>query len=66
MFAMGFVSLYVCRPYVWHGVCGFVCLSSLCLAWSLSVCLLVGLLFGMGFVYVSVSWTYVCKWLGFW
>ena len=38
MFGMGFVCLTVCTSYVWHGVCLFVCLYKLCLAWGLSVC----------------------------
>ena len=50
LLAIGFVCMGVCRPYVWHGVCVCVCLSSLCLAWGLSVCLLVGLMFADGWV----------------
>ena len=38
MFGMGFVCLSVWRSYVWHGVCLFVRLYKLCLAWGLSVC----------------------------
>ena len=34
---------------VWHGVCLFVRLNKLCLAWGLSVCALVQVMFGMGF-----------------
>ena len=59
MFGMGFVCLCVCRPYVWHGVCLFVCLLSLCLAWGLSVCVSVVLMFGMGFVGLCVCRPYV-------
>ena len=47
---MGFVCLSVCTSYVWHGVCLFVCLNKLCLAWGLSVCPSVQVMFGMGFV----------------
>ena len=36
-----------------------MCLLSLCLALDLSVCLLVILMFGMGFVCLSGCWTYV-------
>ena len=36
MFGMGFVCLSVCTSYVWHGVCMFVRLYKLCLAWGLS------------------------------
>ena len=63
MFGMGFVCLSVCTSYVWHGVCLFVrlnklCLAwglsvrlyNLCLAWGLSVCPSVQVMFGMGFV----------------
>ena len=59
MFGMGFVSLCVCRPYVWHGVCLFVCLSSLCLAWGLPLRVSVVLMFGMGFVCLCVCHPYV-------
>ena len=38
MFGMGVVCLSVCTSYVWHGVCLFVRLNKLCLAWGLSVC----------------------------
>ena len=38
MFGMGFVCLSVCTSYVWHGVCLFVRLYKLCLAWGLSIC----------------------------
>ena len=37
MFGTGFVCLSVCTSYVWHGVCLFVHLYNLCLAWGLSV-----------------------------
>ena len=37
MFGMGFVCLSICSGYVWHGVCLFVRLYKLCLAWGLSV-----------------------------
>ena len=45
-----FVCLSVCVTYVWHGVCLFVCLSKLCLAWGLCVCPSEQVMFGMGFV----------------
>ena len=32
------LSVYVMSSYVWHGVCLFVHLYKLCLAWGLSVC----------------------------
>ena len=78
MFGMGFVCLSVCTSYVWHGVCLFVrlyklclawglsvcCLQKLCLAWGLSVCPSVQVMFGMGFVCLSVctsyAWHEVC------
>ena len=63
MFGIGFVCLSVCRNYVWHGVCLFVRLFKLCLAWGLSVCLSVQVMFGMGFVCLSVSGTYVWHWV---
>ena len=47
---MGFVCLCVGTSYVWHGVCLFVHLNKLCLAWGLSVCAFVQVMFGMGFV----------------
>ena len=50
MFGMGFVCLSVSTSYVWHGVCLFVRLNKLCLAWGLSVCPSVQVMFGMGFV----------------
>ena len=50
MFGMGFVCLCVGTSYVWHGVCLFVRWYKLCLAWGLSVCALVQVMFGMGFV----------------
>ena len=40
--------------YVWHGVCLFVRLNKLCLAWGLSVCPSEQVMFGMGFVCLSV------------
>ena len=58
-------GLCVCRPYVWHGVCLFVYLSSLCLAWGLSLCVFVVLMFGMGFVCLSGCLTYVCRGSGY-
>ena len=68
MFGMGFVCLSVCTSYVWHGVCLFVRLKSyvwhgvclyvrlnkLYLAWGLSVCPSLQVMFGMGFVCLSV------------
>ena len=54
MFGMGFVCLSACTSYVWHGVCLFVCLYKLCLAWGLSVCPSAQVMFGMGFVCLSV------------
>ena len=59
MFGMGFVCLSVCTSYVWHGVCLFVRLYKLCLAWGLSVCPSVQVMFGMGFVCLSVCTSYV-------
>ena len=50
MFGMGFVCLSVCTSYVWHGVCLFVRLNKLCLAWGLFVCPSEQVMFGMGFV----------------
>ena len=47
---MGFVCLCVGTSYVWHGVCLFVRRYKLCLAWGLSVCASVQVMFGMGFV----------------
>ena len=46
------VCLSVCVTYVWHGVCLFVRLYKLCLAWGLSVCPCVQVMFGMGFVHL--------------
>ena len=57
MFSMGFVCLSVC--YVWHGICLFVHLYKLCLAWGLSVCPSVQVMFGMGFVCLSICTSYV-------
>ena len=54
-----FVCLSVCTSYVWHGVCLFVRLYKLCLAWGLSVCPSQQVMFGMGFVCLSVSTSYV-------
>ena len=45
-----FVCLSICTSYVWHGVCLFVRLNKLCLAWGLSVCPSEQVMFGMGFV----------------
>ena len=59
MFGMGFVCLSASTSYVWHGVCLFVRLNKLCLAWGLSVCPSVQVMFGMGFVCLSVSTSYV-------
>ena len=41
------------------GVCLFVRLNKLCLAWGLSVCPSQQVMFGMGFVCLSVSTSYV-------
>ena len=54
-----FVCLSVCTRYVWHGVCLFVRLYKLCLAWGLSVCPSVQVMFGMGFACLSVCISYV-------
>ena len=54
MFGMGFVCLSVGTSFVWHGVCLFVNLKKLCLAWGLSVCLSEQVMFGTGFVCLSV------------
>ena len=68
MFSMGFVCLSISTSYVWHGVCLFARLNKLCLAWvclfvrlnklslawGLSVCPSEQVLFGMGFVCLSV------------
>ena len=59
MFGIGFVCLSVCTSYVWHGVCLFVRLYKLCLAWGLSVCPSVQVMFGIGFVCLSVCTSYV-------
>ena len=59
MFGMGVVCLSVCTSYVWHGVCLFVHLNKLCLAWGLSVCPSEQVMFGMGFVCLSVCTSYV-------
>ena len=48
-----FVKLHP-ELYVWHGVCLFVHLNKLCLAWGLSVCPSQQVMFGMGFVCLSV------------
>ena len=45
-----FVCLSVCVTYVWHGVCLFVRLNKLCLAWGLSVCPSEQVMFGIEFV----------------
>ena len=47
-------GLSVSTSYVWHGVCLFVRLYKLCLAWGLSVCPSEQVMFGMGFVCLSV------------
>ena len=54
----------LCVAFVWHWVCLFVgrvscvclfvSLCNLCLAWGLSVCPSEQVMFGMGFVCVSV------------
>ena len=44
---------------VWHWVCLFVCLYKLYLAWGLSVCPSVQVMFGMGFVCLSICTSYV-------
>ena len=59
----------LCVDFDWHWVCLFVgwvtcvclfvSLCNLCLAWGLSVCLSVQVMFGMGFVCVSVCTSYV-------
>ena len=59
MFCMGFVCVSICTSYVWHGLCLFVRLNKLCLAWGLSVCPSEQVKFGMGFVCVSVCTSYV-------
>ena len=66
-FRMLFVAL--CVAFVWHWVCLFVgwvtcvCLFvrlyKLFLAWGLSVCPSVQVMFGMGFVCLSVCTSYV-------
>ena len=58
MLGMGFVCLSVSRSYAWHGVCLFVRLKKLCLAWGLSVCPSQEVMLGMGFVCLSVSRSY--------
>ena len=59
MLGMGFVCLSVSSSYAWHGVCLFVRLKKLCLAWGLSVCPSQEVMLGMGFVCLSVSTSYV-------
>ena len=44
---------------VCHWVCLFVRWYKLCLAWGLSVCALVQVMFGMGFVCLCVGTSYV-------
>ena len=51
-----FVSWVTCA---WHGVCLFVRWYKLCLAWGLSVCASVLVMFGMGFVCLCVGTSYV-------
>ena len=41
----------------------FITFSKLCLALGLSLCLLVRLMFGIGFVCLYVSWTSVWHWV---
>ena len=50
LFSTGFVWV----TSVCHGVCLFVCLNKLCLAWGLSVFPSEQVMFGMGFVCLSV------------
>ena len=52
---MGFVCLCVGTSYVCHGVCLVVRWYKLCLAWGLSGCALVQVMFGVGFVCVLVQ-----------
>ena len=55
----------LCVAFVWHWVCllgvylVFVSLFNLCLAWGLSVCPSEQVMFGMGFVCLSVWTSYV-------
>ena len=49
----------LCVAFGWHWVCLFVRLYKLCLAWGLSVCPSVQVMFGMGFVCLSVRTNYV-------
>ena len=51
------LSVYV--TYVWYGVCLFVRLNKLCLAWGLSVCPSEQVIIGMEFFSLSVCTTYV-------
>ena len=44
---------------VWHFDCLFVRLYKLCLAWGLSVCPSEQVMFGMGFVCLSICTSYV-------
>ena len=56
------LCLSVCpseKSYVRHGVCLFVRLKKLCLAWGLSVCPSEKAMFGMGFVWLSICTSYV-------
>ena len=55
MFGMGFVCLSVSTSYVWHGVCLFVRLNKLCLAWGLSVCTSRQVMFGMVCLFVRLN-----------
>ena len=48
------VCLCVGTSYVCHGVCLFVRLNKLCMAWGLPVCPSEQVMFGMGFVCLSV------------
>ena len=62
-FVFGFcltLGLYVCWvSKLCLSVCLFVRLNKLCLAWGLSVCPCVQVMFGMGFVCLSVCTSYV-------
>ena len=53
------VCLSIWKSYVWHGVCLFVYLKKLCLAWGLSVCPSEQVMFGTGIVCLSVWTSYV-------
>ena len=51
---VGNFCLSVCVTFVWHGVCLFVRLNKLCLAWGLSVCPSEQVMFIMRFVCLSI------------